>query len=292
MISIVICSRHTDIPQALKNNIAETTGVEYEIIVIDNSRNEYSIFSAYNEGVRRSKFPYLCFMHEDIVFHATRWGENVLKCFENKRIGLCGVVGGHYAPPYPVPWWQSGLMSGQCLQGYINESGCYATRLDRYPDFLQNKKSIEVVSVDGLWFCIPKSLFDRSIAFDEKKYAGFHCYDIDICFQVRNAGYEVVVIPDILIEHQSMGNIDEKWEKDLIQFYFKWYDKLPVTVGIYLTQEEIDGINQKISEDICAKINRNVSTQKQLQHTLSSKSYRLGKFIFNPFSMLRKVIKK
>ena len=66
MISLIICSRTADISDELKQNIATTIGCEYELCVIDNSRNEYSIFTAYNEGVRRAKGDILCFMHDDI----------------------------------------------------------------------------------------------------------------------------------------------------------------------------------------------------------------------------------
>ena len=60
MISCIICSRRPDISAELKENIASTIGCEYELVVIDNSKNEYSIFSAYNEGVRRAKGDILC----------------------------------------------------------------------------------------------------------------------------------------------------------------------------------------------------------------------------------------
>ena len=62
MISIIICSRKANVPKELKENIASTIGCEYELCVIDNSRNEYNIFSAYNEGIRRAKGDILCFM--------------------------------------------------------------------------------------------------------------------------------------------------------------------------------------------------------------------------------------
>ena len=74
LISLIICSRKADISEELKQNIAETIGCEYELCVIDNSRNEYSIFSAYNEGVRRAKGDILCFMHEDVLFRTNKWG--------------------------------------------------------------------------------------------------------------------------------------------------------------------------------------------------------------------------
>ena len=70
MISIVICSRKKDVSVELKKNIAETNGCEYEMVVIDNSRNKHNIFHAYNEGVSRAKGEILSFMHDDILFHS------------------------------------------------------------------------------------------------------------------------------------------------------------------------------------------------------------------------------
>jgi len=75
MFSLIICSRNNDICDELKKNISLTIGsYKYEIIVVNNSKNEYSIFQAYNVGVRKAKFQYLCFMHEDILYLTNNWG--------------------------------------------------------------------------------------------------------------------------------------------------------------------------------------------------------------------------
>ena len=67
MISIIICSRTPDISQELKQNIGTTIGCDYELVVVDNSSNDHSIFSAYNEGAEKAKSELLCFMHEDVL---------------------------------------------------------------------------------------------------------------------------------------------------------------------------------------------------------------------------------
>ena len=95
MINIIICSRHKEISSELRTNLQSTIGVDFELIVVDNSQNIYSIFQAYNEGVKRSCYPYLCFMHEDILFHTQDWGEKVMAHFEDTKVGLIGVAGGH-----------------------------------------------------------------------------------------------------------------------------------------------------------------------------------------------------
>ena len=97
MISLIICSRTPEISNKLATNIAETIGCEYELVVIDNSRNSYSIFSAYNEGVRRANGNILCFMHDDILYKTIDWGKKVNCLYkENENIGVVGVLGSHY----------------------------------------------------------------------------------------------------------------------------------------------------------------------------------------------------
>ena len=49
-------------------NISETVGCDHEIIVIDNSEKRFSIFSAYNEAIRRARGDILVFMHDDILY--------------------------------------------------------------------------------------------------------------------------------------------------------------------------------------------------------------------------------
>ena len=81
MISLIICSTHSDISAELKQNIDTTIGYDHEYVVIDNSDNRHSIFSAYNEGIRRSKGDILVFMHQDIGYQTINWGG-----------GSCGIV--------------------------------------------------------------------------------------------------------------------------------------------------------------------------------------------------------
>ena len=92
-ISIIICSRTKKLTPVFLENIEKTVGVDYELIVIDNSENKYSIFEAYNLGIKKSKGEVLCFMHDDVLFHTNNWG-NILQTIFNKNelIGLIGIL--------------------------------------------------------------------------------------------------------------------------------------------------------------------------------------------------------
>lgn len=219
MISLITCSRSHDVSEELRQNVAATIGTEYEWIVVDNTSNDHSIFSAYNEGVSRSSGNVLCFMHDDILYNTHGWGAKVEKHFGDPSVGLIGVAGGKYLPNMPCTWFQSS--SDRCvnIKQHIDDE----ERLDYLnPDGTERS---EVVAVDGVWFCIRKELFEK-ISFDES-YGGFHMYDMDICMQVRNEGYKNYVVYDVLIEHMSIGNAKRDWMNAALAFWRKWESKLP-----------------------------------------------------------------
>ena len=84
-----------------------------------------------------------------------------------------------------------------------------------------------IVVMDGLWFCIRKSMFDE-ICFDSLNYSGFHYYDIDISMQIILSGFKIVALPDIDIYHCSSGQINTQWLRNAFVFSNKYNKNLPV----------------------------------------------------------------
>jgi hypothetical protein len=106
MLSVIICSRESNISSSLTDNIDRTIGCVYELIVIDNSDAKYSIFEAYNIGIKKSKSGFLCFLHDDILIHTEDWGVKLKNIFkENKNVGLIGVAGSKIKTKMPSAWW-------------------------------------------------------------------------------------------------------------------------------------------------------------------------------------------
>lgn len=226
MISIIICSTHRAIDVSLSDNIKDTIGrnVDYEIISIDNSDNRYSIFSAYNEGVKRAKGEYLCFMHEDIIFHSVGWGRMIAETFKDGKVGMLGVLGTAYFSPVMSSWWNAPISAkkGKVIQGTV-KNGYYETYVDGYENYTSDNF---VVAVDGLWMCIRKSLFQECIIrFDDKTFSGFHFYDIDISFQVVKSGYKIEIV-GIDIEHRSFGKLNDSFFESREKFQDKWFKPL------------------------------------------------------------------
>jgi hypothetical protein len=236
MISIIICSRQNSISPELRENIQQTIGIEFEIIIIDNSANTHTIFTAYNKGVALSRYPILLFMHDDIFYHTQNWGCRVADHFKQEEIGGIGVAGTAYIPFMPGGWWSSGI--GHL---YLLQSEGKNTKPFLWNNFEGTK---EVVALDGVWFCIRRNLFDR-IKFDEDTYKGFHFYDVDISLQVFHLGYKLLCVKDILIHHLSSGSLDEKWIENSLIFRKKWKDKLPVS-SIPITLKERNHMEYRV----------------------------------------------
>lgn len=255
MISVIICSRKKNLSEELRSNIVDTIGVPHEIICIDNSRNQYSIFQAYNEGVEKSTFPILCFMHEDIVYHTRGWGKLVAGCFESSHVGMIGVSGPRYISKLPGIWWGVGSnpedLDSICQYAINTDKNNPQNSYYTYYNPISDKNAVEIAAADGLFFCIRKSLFGQ-IRFDDVYYSGFHFYDMDIAMQVRTAGYKVLCVYDVLIEHISSSKLDMQWIKSARMFSMKWKSQLPVCVsGISLEkQKRLEMNNFQVMSDI------------------------------------------
>ena len=242
MISLIICSKYDHLSDSLIKNIDQTIGTGYEIVHIDNSQHQYSIYSAYNEGVKHSNGDILCFMHEDLYFHTQDWGKKVCEYMQDDSIGILGIAGTKIIPS------KGDIRMCPTFKGYQYDG---ITTLETPSRYVVSKKRYtptrrleEVAAIDGLWFCIPKSLFS-DISFDEYTFKGFHLYDVDNSMQVIQQGRKIMICDDISIEHKSLGVFSMVFYDNLLKFIKKWERKLPVQRGICFNEAELSSISDK-----------------------------------------------
>jgi len=237
MLSIIVCSRNKSLSKEFTENINKTVGVEYEMIGIDNSENQYSIFSAYNLGVNRSNYPYLCFLHEDVLFHSNNWGKIVIANLQDPKTGIIGVAGGDLVPRVPSSWATIISPGHNIIQSH--KTGINPTWIIKPENYNESKRS--TITLDGLFMCMRKELM-QEIHFDEK-LEGFHGYDYDITIQSIVAGYINYVVYDIKLEHFSGGKTDILYFRNLISIFKKWEKDLPI-IGNNITEEERNNIRK------------------------------------------------
>jgi glycosyltransferase involved in cell wall biosynthesis len=224
MISVIVCSRDPKFSDFHRRNVEKTVGTDYEYVGIDNTENKYGICAAYNEGVSRAKGDLLVFIHEDCFFMEPGWGNMLYKKFNaDPKLGLIGAAGTQYLFSNSPAWIAAGMpfIKGRVIHELRNGSMFVLTI------FSWNKADAEVVAVDGLFFAIPKKLFD-TIRFDETTFSGFHFYDLDICMQVRKT-HRLIVTWDVMLKHFSGGNMNAVWLDYGRRFLEKYKDVLPVS---------------------------------------------------------------
>lgn len=222
MISIIICSRDLGIDPNLLTNITSTIGCEYELIIIDNYENKYSIFHAYNKGIKQSKSEILCFIHDDVLFHSKDWGKKLIDIFKSDaKIGLVGVAGSKVKTKAPSGWWNSPDELKQINIIQHLETG----QVERWEYGLDDDVLLEeVVVIDGVFMAIKR---DENIMFDNT-LKGFHNYDLNISLLYKVNGYKVMVTKEIEIEHFSNGNINKSWYLSTQRFHNKNKHYLPL----------------------------------------------------------------
>ncbi len=260
MISVIICSKHEKLSESVRQNINNTIGVPYEIVCINNSRNEYSIFSAYNKGIAESKYPFLCFVHEDVNFQTKNWGNIIKSHLNNSTTGLVGVAGSNTVLSVPSSWSSS-------QEKYINiiQSEKHSEHV-RLP-LEHNDDKQEVILLDGVFLGANRNIFSK-ITFDEK-LKGFHGYDLDICLQSAFAGFQNYVVFDILIEHYSKGFRNKRYFENLIQVFGKWEKFLPIYDKNKYTAEEILKSEEKMINYLFIKMIKRGFSAKEIKSTIT-----------------------
>ncbi|MBD0255796.1 MAG: hypothetical protein ICV83_08765 [Cytophagales bacterium] len=225
MLSIIICSKDEADLRRVSANVADTVGVPFEIIATKNSGGKYGICEAYNLGAARSRYPYLCFMHEDVQVHTPGWGGRVAAYLADTSIGLVGVAGAAVRTRTPSPWYTS-LPRYNYLNLIQHTAAGHRQHDYHNPD---DAALADVVTVDGVWFCCRREVWQQH-PFDAHTFRGFHFYDVDFASRLFTGGYRVCVAFDILIEHFSPGSYEREWIHYALVYARKWRKKLPLAV--------------------------------------------------------------
>lgn len=275
MLSIIICSISPERMRQLHQNINDTIGVEYELIVIDNRDKKWPIARAYNEGAEKARYPYLFFVHEDVKFHSKNWGQFLEDKLKEPDCGVIGFAGTKVMLKCYSGWLQDySWMVLFLYQGLKNGK----TEFRVSHSFL-GQPFEEVISLDGLGMFVRKEVWSE-YPFDEKMLTGFHCYDVDFTLQIA-AGKKyknyVCTSPKVLIEHFSEGNLNHSWYKDTIKMHKqKWDRLLPIKVdGFILDKKQEKKLAERCSNSFLRKILATDYPEKKLV---------LKEFLAYPFS--------
>lgn len=175
-------------------------GYELEVLTVTGAT---SMCSGYNEGMSSSDAKYKIYMHQDVFVFNQYFLERMLRVFENPEIGMLGLVGTIELDTTSVPWFSDRYANIQI--GFPEEM----THTVLSMDF--EEECAEVSVIDGLLMAT-----QVDIPWREDIFKGWDMYDTSQCFEMRRAGYKVVVPKQ-----------EEPWalhDEDFINTtnYYKW----------------------------------------------------------------------
>lgn len=209
MLSIIISSYQPSYYLALEQNIAETIGIPYELIKVDNP-GKMGICEAYNQGAEQAQYDYLLFLHEDVLFETQDWGKVLMNnILQISDFELFGIAGSNYIPYAPTPWWG---IEEMCYSNIIHKN-LDEGHTTRY-SFDENFKKVQLI--DGVFIFCKKETWQKT-KFDESN-KGFHAYDVQFSLD-HSKNHATYLINNIILEHFSKGNPDKVWLKSLIKYW-------------------------------------------------------------------------
>jgi hypothetical protein len=213
LISVIVSSYKPEDFLTFSLSLAETIGVPFELIRIDNP-NKYSLSEAYNQGAEQAKFEILVFVHEDVTFVTECWGQILAGLFNsNPEIGIIGVAGSLKKSFLPTGW---GTGLGEFDRIYLIQA--VVGKEDLHSTCRAGETYEEVKVLDGVMMATPKAVWS-SVRFDEE-LEGYHVYDIDFSLRVTKS-WKGLLSYEILLKHFSMGTYDSDWVQKTLEYHQK-----------------------------------------------------------------------
>jgi Glycosyltransferase like family len=239
MFSIIICSIHPVLLEQVRSNIADTISQPYELLVWDNRESSKGLCEVYNLLAAKARFPFLCFMHEDILL-PNNWGSSLLDAFrEDNGLGLIGISGSKYKSR-TLSGTATGMLEFDRIEILHKNAKQETITLFNNPS---NAVLENTVTLDGVLLATRKSVW-QEFPFNEKILHGFHLYDLDFSIRVQQK-FRIAVLFNIRMTHLTEGgSFGDHWVEDTIRWHRGHAKKLPASVN--MTKAEYRGLESKI----------------------------------------------
>lgn len=191
---------------------------DIEVIEIIN-QGDKSLSKVYNEIINKAKNDIIVLCHDDLEFDTKKWGDKIIKHFNDSDFGILGVAGTTEIPETGM-WWQD----RRKMMGIVNHKRDGKKWESKYSKSWGDKIT-ECCFVDGLFIAINRKKIKEN--FDEN-VNGFHFYDV--YFSVKNflKNVKIGVVYNIRITHLSIGETNENWDINKDIFVNEYKEKLPI----------------------------------------------------------------
>ena len=223
MITVAFSTRN-DNPDHV-THIQKTAGVGKNIEVIQYiNKGEFSLTQLYNKALTDATHDIIIFCHDDIIFTKNGWGRKIQKQFQkNKDFGIIGIAGSNYLSP-TGRWWDT----FPTIYGKVRHQNDGKEWDSVYSRSYGNKLT-ETLNVDGLFFGVNR---ENIVSDFDEDIKGFHFYDLDFCISNFLKNVKIGVSYEIKVTHKSIGETNDEWEENRLQFIEKYKDVLPLSVKL------------------------------------------------------------
>jgi hypothetical protein len=264
MITVVYCTRESN--PSHTQHIKATSGLNKHIEVIEIINKGESLTKAYNRGLKQASNDIVVFMHDDVEFDTTGWGNKLIKHFNNNpEFGILGLAG-TTDMPLTGRWWEDRSK----MVGIVNHKHEGKKWESKYSRSWGNEIN-QTIIVDGLFFAVHKNRIKNN--FDEN-VTGFHFYEIDFVFSNHLKGVKIGVMYNIRVTHKSIGVTNDEWEKNRLEFIKKFNDDLPEKfVPEFYDTKISNEINNPTPIRVIIQSSGDVDTFKALYENIMSFQY-------------------
>ena len=251
-VSIIVLSFNTHLllKNCLKSISDSSSRLSYEVIVVDNHSQDGSVgmvrsrFPAVelivnrknlgfshgnNQGIKKARGQFILLLNSDTIVHKDAISRMADFLTKHKRVGAIGcrlvnIDGSNQASAgsFPNLWISAIMLFKEHFLSSNNVRGSFD----------------EIRKVDwvmGAAIMIKRKVFEKVGLMDENIF--MYMEEVELCYRIKKAGYEVIYYPDTKITHLGQGSSQTGRKepilniyKGLLYFYKKHYSRVEVEI--------------------------------------------------------------
>jgi GT2 family glycosyltransferase len=243
LIDLTICIVNYKADKELKRCLGSikkfAKGISFEVIVIDNSKDNKWYSGGNNQALVRARGKYVlflnpdCYLTENVLAELVGWMDKHPKAgvseprqvYDNGRIAPTGSL-------LPV-WWVDGVELTELSRffgsvGRLGGLGRLGKIKDTRQEDLDRRENWRTEVVSGAAMLARKSVLDKIGGFDER--LKLYYTDVDLCRRILEAGFEIWHVGEFQIGHSTRKSTSKlKWDElydiyagDARSYYRKW----------------------------------------------------------------------
>ncbi len=158
--------------------------------------------------------------HQDLEITNSQFCSVVRTSLADPEVAIVGAAGAGNVTS--LSWWDPGPVIGSYEWVYSADGGGKVS-MDDWDNFVAADSAHRVDALDGMILVFSPWAIEN-LRFDEELDPGAHGYDIDVCFQAREAGKTVVVADLGVSHHHEIVLMDDSapWTTAHRRFAEKW----------------------------------------------------------------------